>query len=181
VGAGVTRSGTRSRAVAAAGRTRFALVFLDVLLLDLDRLVRRDLDVLGTLRACVVSALGPFAPPRVVWRVTHSPYSERYGCTNVTPHRRGDGRGARRQHTVALVVLGKLCGTGADDTDTHGSGRELQSDRQRRNTCGDAGRARIESGDQSRELVAKRERRRCRKKSAYVLSRAKEQRLDCGV
>ena len=74
-----------------------------------------------------------------------------------------------------------LAGTGCDDADTDRGSRELQ----RNGKCGDtsdgSGRARIESWDELRELVAQRNRSRCvrtREQGAHVLPCAEEQRLD---
>jgi hypothetical protein len=89
-----------------------------------------------------------------------------------------DRDGWRSKRAMRVTVLRGGPGTGCEDTDAHGSGRELQ----RHGCCSDARDDPccpwIESGDQARKLVAKRKRCRRRNELAHLLTRAEEQRLD---
>ena len=77
-----------------------------------------------------------------------------------------------------VTVLRGWPGTGREDTDAHGRGRELQRHRR----CSDAGDGAccsgIESGDRASELVAKRQRCRRRNELSHLLTCAEEERLD---
>jgi hypothetical protein len=76
------------------------------------------------------------------------------------------------------MVVRNLSGAGRDDADAHGGGRKLEAHRQSSNSRRESCAAGVESRDQTREVVTKRERNGCGNERANLPARAEEQRLD---